>query len=165
MASGDVNWGIELARAMGHGITQGGFAEFQGGDFGSSFLSAFAGSVTGSAMWTERGQEYFGLPGSEQQIAHRTIAAAIVGGTTSELSGGKFSNGALSAAIVHLFNHEGFSPWTEQDARAVGSAKAVYQEDGVGFEEIGVKYNPRDGFAASVYLGEDGVLLHCNAWN
>ena len=106
VASGDVNWGIELARAMGHGITQGGFAEIQGGDFASSFYSAFAGSVAGSAMWTAKGQDYFGLPGSEQQIAQRTVVAAIVGGTTSELSGGKFANGAVTAAIVHLFNQE-----------------------------------------------------------
>ena len=31
---------------------------------------------------------------------------ALVGGTTSELSGGKFSNGAVSGAFVHMFNAE-----------------------------------------------------------
>ena len=36
----------------------------------------------------------------------RTVAAAIVGGTISELSGGKFANGAATAAMVHLFNAE-----------------------------------------------------------
>ena len=59
-SEGTVNWGVEIARAAAHGITQGGFAEFQGGDFGSSFLSAFAGSISGSAMLTGAGQKSFG---------------------------------------------------------------------------------------------------------
>jgi hypothetical protein len=36
-----------------------------------------------------------------------TLLASMIGGTISELSGGKFRNGARSAAIVHLFNHHG----------------------------------------------------------
>jgi len=31
---------------------------------------------------------------------------AVVGGTVSELTGGKFANGAVSGAFVHLFNAE-----------------------------------------------------------
>ena len=37
------------------------------------------------------------------------MAAAIVGGTTSALTGGKFANGAVTAAFAHLFNAEGRS--------------------------------------------------------
>ena len=33
--------------------------------------------------------------------------AAIVGGTTARLGGGKFANGAVSGAFVHMFNAEG----------------------------------------------------------
>ncbi len=33
--------------------------------------------------------------------------ASVVGGVTSELGGGKFANGAVSAAFAHLFNNEG----------------------------------------------------------
>jgi hypothetical protein len=32
--------------------------------------------------------------------------AAVVGGTIARLGGGKFANGAVSAAFVHLFNNE-----------------------------------------------------------
>jgi hypothetical protein len=32
---------------------------------------------------------------------------AVVGGTVSKLTGGKFANGAVSGAFVHLFNAEG----------------------------------------------------------
>ena len=31
---------------------------------------------------------------------------AVVGGTTSQITGGKFANGAISGAFVHLFNAE-----------------------------------------------------------
>lgn len=31
--------------------------------------------------------------------------AAIVGGTASKLGGGKFANGAVSGAFVHMYNH------------------------------------------------------------
>src|SRR5262249_16575629 len=37
----------------------------------------------------------------------RTSIAGIAGGTASVLTGGKFANGAVSAAFAHLFNQEG----------------------------------------------------------
>ena len=36
----------------------------------------------------------------------RTFIMAIIGGIFAKLGGGKFANGALSAAFVHLFNDE-----------------------------------------------------------
>lgn len=36
----------------------------------------------------------------------RTAASAVSGGTAAELGGGKFANGAISGAFVHLFNAE-----------------------------------------------------------
>ena len=36
----------------------------------------------------------------------RTSIAAIVGGTASRLGGGKFANGAVTGAFVHMFNAE-----------------------------------------------------------
>jgi len=44
----------------------------------------------------------------------RTSIASIVGGTASKLGGGKFSNGAVSGAFVHMFNAEQIiSKWRE----------------------------------------------------
>jgi hypothetical protein len=40
-------------------------------------------------------------------VAGRTAAAAVIGGTASDIGGGKFANGATSAAFTHLFNYEG----------------------------------------------------------
>ena len=39
----------------------------------------------------------------------RTTVMAIVGGTASALGGGKFSNGAVSGAFVHMFNVEAYA--------------------------------------------------------
>ena len=39
-------------------------------------------------------------------IVGRTSIMAIIGGTFAKLGGGKFANGALSAAFYHLFNGE-----------------------------------------------------------
>ena len=40
------------------------------------------------------------------KVFARTAIAATAGGISAELGGGKFANGALSAAFVHLFNAE-----------------------------------------------------------
>jgi uncharacterized protein (TIGR02594 family) len=39
-------------------------------------------------------------------MAGRTAASAIIGGTASALGGGKFANGAYTAAFQHLLNNE-----------------------------------------------------------
>jgi hypothetical protein len=39
-------------------------------------------------------------------VAARTTVSAIIGGSVSELSGGTFANGAVTAAMQHLFNAE-----------------------------------------------------------
>jgi len=39
----------------------------------------------------------------------RTMIMAVVGGTAAVVGGGKFANGALTAAFVHMFNAEGLT--------------------------------------------------------
>lgn len=96
---------LELARATSHGIAQGGFSELSGGDFGSSFLSGFSGSIAGSMM---HGSKTFGKNGDgiSKFETRRVVAAAVVGGTVSEIGGGKFANGAVTGAMVQMFNHD-----------------------------------------------------------
>ncbi len=102
--------GIEVCRAAAHGISGGIFSELGGGDFTSGFLAGFAGSLAGSAMNSSQFSDIFGKSGKDMgigQLTMRTVIAATVGGTAAELGGGKFMNGAITAAIQHLFNHEG----------------------------------------------------------
>lgn len=84
--------GNVLLRSIAHGITRGIMNTAIGGNFRSGFMSAFASESLGSL---DLGLEQ-GVP---QMIFH-----ALVGGTVSQISGGKFANGAVSAAVVYLFN-------------------------------------------------------------
>ncbi len=45
----------------------------------------------------------------------RAFLAGVVGGTSSQLSGGKFANGALTAALAQLYNQDGGSRELERD--------------------------------------------------
>ena len=65
----------------------------------SAFISAGASSLG------EYGDDL--IPSSnEVNVALRTVVAGAIGGTASELTGGSFVNGAVSAAFSHLFNDE-----------------------------------------------------------
>jgi hypothetical protein len=50
----------------------------------------------------------FGTPGTGNgwQLLGRTATSAVVGGAASVIGGGKFANGAASAAFMHLVNAE-----------------------------------------------------------
>ena len=66
----------------------------QGGKALGGFLSGFAGSLLGGFA---KGLQNVGT-------ITKTIIVAIAGGTASVLGGGKFANGAMSAAFIFMFN-------------------------------------------------------------
>ena len=71
---------------------------FQGRNFGHGFASAgvtqaFAGSIDG----IDDGQRF---------SPKRIVAAAVIGGTSSSITGGKFSSGAVTGAFSRAFNDE-----------------------------------------------------------
>ena len=70
----------------------------QGGTFKSGFASGFSSSFFSPG--TELGGDGAG------GFTLRTTIAGVVGGTASEIGGGKFANGAVSGAFVHMFNAE-----------------------------------------------------------
>lgn len=61
-------------------------SDLQGGKFGHGFISAGVGAIAGGA---------FG-----KAPTNRIIGSAVVGGTLSKITGGKFANGALTAAFA-----------------------------------------------------------------
>ncbi|PWQ92239.1 hypothetical protein, partial [Leucothrix pacifica] len=84
---------------LAHGITQGAIAELRGGKFKHGFISAVAGHVSG--MVTR------GIGGIRAgAIAARTAVASVFGGLATKATGGSFHDGAMNAALVHLFNNE-----------------------------------------------------------
>ena len=91
-----------------HGLTEGVTSVLQGGKFGHGFLSAgFAKAVTTYLPFDKLGLDGIGdkYDGWEY-VAGRTTVAAISGGTASVIGGGKFENGAKTAALAHLLNGE-----------------------------------------------------------
>jgi murein DD-endopeptidase MepM/ murein hydrolase activator NlpD len=85
-----------LAQSAAHGFVGGFSAVASGGDFVSGFLTA---GVAKFATTQTRGME----------PVSRGIIAMVVGGTVSQLTGGKFANGASTAAMGYLFNEFGTS--------------------------------------------------------
>ena len=122
----------ELARAFTHGIAQGAIAEGMGGEFRSGFAGGFAGSIAGSLQEAGFGRKYLGTPGDREnkvQFTARTVAAAVVGGTVSEISGGKFANGAAAAAMVHVFNTEDPKKGAETPEKEIETVTEIIKEE------------------------------------
>ncbi len=84
-----------MYRALAHGLSRAVIATVRGGKALGGFLSGFAGSLLGGFA---KGLE-------NVDTITKTILVAIAGGTASVLGGGKFANGAMSAAFVFMFNH------------------------------------------------------------
>ena len=80
------NFAHNVVQSTLHGAFQGLMSEAQGGDFRSGFLGGLTAGITGGNI----------------------ILSTIAGGTLSQLSGGKFADGAFAASLVVLYNdHQG----------------------------------------------------------
>lgn len=89
-------------KAASHGAFQGTVAEISGGDFRDGFVGAAFSYVVGAAVLDNV------MPVNDNSsygdILLRGAAEAAVGGTAAAIGGGKFANGAYSAAFVYAFN-------------------------------------------------------------
>ena len=89
----------------------------QGGKALGGFLSGFAGSLLGGFAK--------GLKNVDPTI--KTIIVAIAGGTASVLGGGKFANGAMSAAFIFMFNHMGKVGAMKSTLKAKSKVKSWFE--------------------------------------
>ena len=92
-----------LLKVAAHGSVGGAASVLQGGKFGHGFVSA------GITQAASQGNVFDPLDqgGSITAIrAKNAIAAAIVGGTASAVTGGKFANGAVTGAFSRLLNDQ-----------------------------------------------------------
>jgi len=113
----------EISRAAAHGVTGGIASDLQGGSFASGFASSFVASGASSAAANSGLSSFDMNDQSPSAVFTRTAFAAIVGGTVAEIGGGKFANGAMTAAIQHLFNDEGGS-----EAKGTGDTGGVVED-------------------------------------
>ncbi|MGS2716853.1 SpvB/TcaC N-terminal domain-containing protein [Eionea flava] len=89
---------IEVGRAFAHATVRGTMSVIQGGKFGAGFASAFFSKVISSPI--EGFASHFGVV---RDVVGASLAG-IAGGTIESLGGGKFANGAATAAIQYLYN-------------------------------------------------------------
>lgn len=68
-------------------------------------MQGFAANAVGAAAGLVS-QDAFGPVGSPDGFLQRTAVAAIGGGLAAEITGGKFANGAVTAAFAHMLNAE-----------------------------------------------------------
>lgn len=87
-----------LGHIGAHALTGGVLAELQGGKFGHGFMSA--GLTKGL---TPSFADISGVTINNIDIGE-VVMAATLGGTISELTGGKFANGAVTAAFAIILN-------------------------------------------------------------
>jgi RHS repeat-associated protein len=95
--------GFILAKSAVHGVVGGALAVAQGGDFWQGFAANAVGAAAGVLSENAFGPAGTGNVGD---YAGRVATAAIAGGAASELTGGKFANGALTAAFAQMWNAE-----------------------------------------------------------
>ncbi len=94
------DFGKALVKTVAHGIVGGMRSALSGGDFRSGFLgSAFTMGVSATNLFHGLGTD----PTNWKVRAKRVFASAIVGGTGARVGGGKFANGAATAAMGYLF--------------------------------------------------------------
>jgi hypothetical protein len=113
--------GYHGLQSAGHGIVGGGLSEATGGNFKDGFIGAAAGAMLSPVSGYVNENLGFGKAGTGNgwQLLGRTATAATVGGTVTAISGGKFANGAATAAFMHLVNHEVTSAFVKKDAKPV----------------------------------------------
>jgi RHS repeat-associated protein len=90
--------GTSAATVLVHGVVGGALSLAGGGNF----LQGFAAGSFGEIATQGTGQ--LGLSGG-QNLGLRLAVVAAAGGLASQLTGGKFANGALTAAFAYLFNY------------------------------------------------------------
>ena len=117
-----------------HAIVGGVSSSLSGGKFGHGFFSAGVTKGVGGAF----------LPGgsdlSAGQVAYGTVISAVIGGTASAITGGKFANGANTAAMQYLFNQSSKS-WNKAKVKInKNQARKVLSIFGDGVpDEIGIR--------------------------
>ena len=89
-----------------HGTAGGVSSVANGGSFESGFKSGFASAAISETMVLTGGYEHMAdaLGTSIDNAAFAATSAALVGGITSEATGGSFENGAITASFSALYN-------------------------------------------------------------
>uniref|UniRef100_UPI0035A5BEC0 hypothetical protein n=1 Tax=Alteromonas lipotrueae TaxID=2803814 RepID=UPI0035A5BEC0 len=123
-----------------HAVVGGITSELAGGKFGHGFFSAGVTKGLGGTFLPS------GSNLSTGEVVGGTVVSAVIGGTASAISGGKFVNGAETASFQYMFNQVwGFSiggSYTTKKGKVSGFSLTVAL-DGNG--DFSILYTPEAG--------------------
>ena len=124
------NMAAGTGKVVAHGIAGGVSSVLNGGKFGHGFLSAGFTQAMGNIKGL-----FTNAPQGMARISN-AVKAAIIGGTASAITGGKFANGAMTGAFSRLLNDDiqtsrkhsiGVS---KTFRKLIGSGVLVFDDDG-----------------------------------
>ena len=92
-----------IAKPIVHGAIQGALDVVRGGEFSTGFITGALGAIGGLLAVEVPG--FRNIKGWQGRSIRSAIAGAF-GGVGSKLTGGKFTNGFVSAAFAHMWNQE-----------------------------------------------------------
>jgi len=131
-----------IEKAVAHGVSRAALAYARGEKVSSAFWSGFVASG-------------FAAPKS-MGFYKGTMIMAVASGTTSRLTGGKFANGAVTGAFVHMFNAM-YDVMNSNLPRAMSSSGKAGISDRQAFQNGQIA----TGIAASAFapfLAADGTI-------
>jgi RHS repeat-associated protein len=105
------NMAAGIGKVAAHGAVGGIGSTLNGGKFGHGFISAGFTQAAGSV----KGLFVEGAKAIGDRISN-AITAAIIGGTSSVISGGKFASGAITGAFSRLLNDDAYTSRRKKQA-------------------------------------------------
>jgi hypothetical protein len=150
--------GYHSLHTAGHGVVGGGLSELTGGNFKDGFIGAgFAAFLSPVTYYTNMG---FGEPGTGNswQYLGRTATAATIGGTVAAISGGKFGNGAATAAFMHVVNSEVASLLKGRELESAQARIALAKDLLLTSKAGQALYRVLDGTRLKINLVDNGAL-------
>ncbi|RYV04074.1 hypothetical protein SOPP22_01340 [Shewanella sp. OPT22] len=152
-------------KILAHGTAGGISNVLNGGKFGHGFLTAGLTQALGKIKGI-----FKDIPKGFERVKN-AIKSAIIGGTLSKLTGGKFANGALTAAFSRLLNDDlrGRSAWNPLKRirqKHASTMEPRYDKAGnVELDQNGdIVFQSQEGILDEKVYGEMGaVTLQCQA--
>ena len=145
-----------VAHIGAHATAGGVLSVLQGGKFGHGFVSAGVSKALTPAI----SKVQTGLSVGSKDLGQALIAGTV-GGTVSKMTGGKFSNGAITAAFANLFNQQS-EPENEQESivKTESSDSILYER---GTASVLVKNDKTNGAIPQVDMGQVSDALDVSA--
>ena len=142
-------WNVQggPAHIAAHAVAGGIISDLQGGKFGHGFWSAGLTKAANVNGMIPHG------PGEVQWNALRVIVAATIGGTISEVTGGKFANGAATAAFAQAYNGN------ESDEKEIIKLKVEAGIDDL----IKLAYIENEGLMAEIVAADENFMVTLNS--